>query len=114
MVKLEPGLEDLKICIEDSKANCGWLLGEVTKRYAWAVEQKRNEVNRDRQRSKADRIMKESSMIDTKENRNIEKVVGSKIKRKIIAAIKSQDQNESLDFWLTLYNRPIGALKSNS
>ena len=32
------------------------------------------------------------------------------MKKKIIAAIKSKDGNESLDFWLTLYNRSLDAL----
>ncbi len=99
------------MCIEDTKANCGWLLGEVTKRYAWAVEEKRNEANRERQRSRQERLMRETGMIDGRgEQRGRE----TKVKRKIIAAIKSQDNNESLDLWLTLYNRPISALKHNT
>jgi hypothetical protein len=38
IVKLEDGLPDLQICIEDSSLTCGWLLGEVIKRYSYLVE----------------------------------------------------------------------------
>jgi hypothetical protein len=44
VVKLEEGLDDLNICIEEPTATCGWLLGEVTKRYAWSVEQRNLEI----------------------------------------------------------------------
>lgn len=37
-IKLEEGLQDLKICIEDESLTCGWLIGEVTKRYAFLIE----------------------------------------------------------------------------
>lgn len=38
IVKLELGLPDLRICIEDEKLTCGWLLGEVIKRYSNLIE----------------------------------------------------------------------------
>lgn len=35
-----------------------------------------------------------------------------KLKKKFIVALKTCDMRESLDFWLTQYNRPIGVLKN--
>ena len=32
-----------------------------------------------------------------------------KLKKKFIVALKTPDRRESLDFWLTQYNRPLGA-----
>jgi hypothetical protein len=43
---LEEGLPDLKICIEDASLTCGWLIGEVTKRYAYLIEQHKLEYQR--------------------------------------------------------------------
>ena len=39
IVKLDEGLPDLNICIEDSSLTCGWLLNEVTKLYSGVFEQ---------------------------------------------------------------------------
>ena len=66
-MQLEPGLPDVKICIcfQDPSKNCGWLLVEVTKRYAMLVEQYKAEYK------------KHGASI------------GLKIKKKIIAALKS-------------------------
>ncbi|CDW83472.1 UNKNOWN [Stylonychia lemnae] len=90
IVKLEEGLPDLKICIEDETLTCGWLIGEVTRRYAYLIDQHKHE---------GQRIVHHG-----------EQPPHIKIKKKIIAAIKSSSQNESLDFWLTLYNRSLNAL----
>jgi hypothetical protein len=38
IVRLDEGLPDLHICIEDHNLNCGWLLNQVTKRYAMLFE----------------------------------------------------------------------------
>jgi serine/threonine protein kinase len=35
-----------------------------------------------------------------------------KLKKKFIVALKTLDMRESLDFWLTQYNRPIGVLEN--
>jgi len=37
-----------------------------------------------------------------------------KMKKLLISALKSQDQNESLDFWLTLYDRSLNRIKHNT
>jgi len=35
-----------------------------------------------------------------------------KLKKKFIVAIKTYDNRESLDYWLTQYNRPLSVLKN--
>ena len=37
----------------------------------------------------------------------------TKVKKKIIAAIKSTEGNESVDFWLTLYDRNLSMIPNN-
>jgi len=76
-VKLEQGLEPLQICVESATLTCGWLLKEVIKRYTHIVDQ----MNKDA------RYLNQ----------------GRNFKKKIIAAVKSCDNNESVDYWLTLY-----------
>lgn len=66
----------------------------MTKRYSHQVEQHKADNSKNRPKGGA--------------------LLGPKIKKKIIAAIKSLDQNESLDFWLTLYKRPLSALKNGT
>lgn len=36
-----------------------------------------------------------------------------KLKKKFIVALKTLDMRESLDYWLTQYNRPLSALENN-
>ena len=68
IVKLEPGLPELRICIEDETLTCEWLLGEVINRYSQLVEQHK---------------------VDWQKRKQKGLEVGQKIKKKIIAAIKS-------------------------
>lgn len=63
---------------------------EVTKRYAMLVEQHKLDQKRSGLRT------------------------GPKIKKKIIAAIKSVNKNESLDFWLTLFNKSLEVIKHDT
>ena len=67
---MEEGLPDLYICIEDQTLTCGWLLGEVTKRYSLLVQQ---------------------YSIDRRKRALNREELGVKISKKIIAAIKSQN-----------------------
>jgi hypothetical protein len=80
VVRLEEGLEELRVCVEAPGLTCGWLLGEVTRRYAALADRRKRHPHLPR------------------------------IKKKIIGALKSQHDNESLDLWLTLYNRSLEPL----
>ncbi len=82
-VFLEEGLDPLTVCIEEPNLTCGWLIKDVIRRYTQMVDQVNKECH------------------------------ARKFKKKIIAAIKSVNKNESIDYWLTLYNRPLNVLPDN-
>lgn len=58
---------------------CGWLLEQVEKKYAQLIKE-----------------LKQSSH---------SKPSTTKLKKKLIVALKTVDKNENIDFWLTQYSR---------
>jgi serum/glucocorticoid-regulated kinase 2 len=86
-VLLDAGLEKLDICIEGEDKTVYWLLKEVISRYSQIVDQHKLQCQRNNQRSR--------------------------FKKHLIAAVKSTSGNESLDYFLTLYDRSLSKLPSN-
>jgi serine/threonine protein kinase len=86
-VILEAGLDKLCICIEGADKTCYWLLKEVISRYSHVVDQHRQLCQKNGQKAR--------------------------FKKHLIAAIKSTNNNESLDYYLTLYDRPLSTLPAN-
>ena len=88
--------KDIEFAVDvgNEQLTCGWLLSEVTRRYTEALN----------------RIKKEKDAQLISQGIPQEKII-QKHKRKFIVALKSTDQRESLDYWLTQYERPLHVLE---
>ncbi|CDW89031.1 protein kinase domain containing protein [Stylonychia lemnae] len=94
--------------IANDQLTCGWLLSEVTRRYTEEL----NRIKREKEQmiiAQATSLQVHNKEVNMLQQLQIQvshnKSPSQKFTRKFIVALKTTDQRESLDFWLTQYDR---------
>lgn len=89
--------------ISNDQLTCGWLLSEVTRRYTEELNrikrEKESMVAQSNTLQPSNKEVKDLEIIQIQTQHN--KSPSQKFTRKFIVALKTTDQRESLDYWLT-------------
>ncbi len=106
-VLVDSGIQ-LDVDIMSDSLTCGWLISEVTRLYTeLLIENNRLASKFEKQEKDFHHLVQQSRRQQLNFNQGSKPFGLKKEKKKLIVALKTYENNENLDHWLTMYDKQL-------